>query len=214
MIFTTFILVFFSWVTCCHPLPESGKASSDSIYTPHRTRLLKMPLFPMITFWQHTDMSWPHPIFWFPRVYQFYIEWYMNTSCLFVPPLFCCWKTWILYGNKTCRSQKGTTTDTPLQQDKNKSRERRSSISLVSVARKVNARWSRLEDDQVFGCSVSWLCFRKRTKEEPLLKQQVGSIALRMLFCCVYSSWDPGRRGFCCLHCRKLTYSPLTQMNK
>lgn len=58
-------------------------------YTPHRTRLLKMPLFPMITFWQRTDMSWTHPIFWFPWVLQFYIEWYMSTSLLvFLFPYF------------------------------------------------------------------------------------------------------------------------------
>lgn len=37
-------------------------------------------------------------------------------------------------------------------------------------------------------------------------------IALRMLLCTVWvcaqdSLWDPGRRGFCCLHCRKVSDS-------
>lgn len=133
----------FPLFTCCvwcHPLTGSGKASSDSIYTPHRTRLLKMPLFPMITFWQHTVMSWPHPVLWFPWVIQFYIwcDIWVQVCWSFCSLFFLfCWKTWILYGNKSCSSQKGTTIDTPLQQDKNKkSQERRSSISLVCVARK------------------------------------------------------------------------------
>jgi len=41
------------------------------------------------------------------------------------------------------------------------------------------------DGDHLFGCSVSWLCSHRGivTIGEPLLKQQVGSIALRMLFC-------------------------------
>lgn len=67
-VFSQHCLPFSSCCAWCHPLTRSGNAPSDSLHTPHGTRLLKMPLFPMITFWQHTDMSWPHPIFWFPWV--------------------------------------------------------------------------------------------------------------------------------------------------
>lgn len=92
-------------LTCCiqcHQLTISGKASSllpelSYIYTPHWTRLLKMTLFPMITLWQHTDISWWHPIFWFPWVIQFYIEWYTLWAQIFWSffPSFFCWKTWV-----------------------------------------------------------------------------------------------------------------------
>lgn len=78
--------------TCCiqcHQLTISGKASSPLpelgyIYTPHWTRLIKMPLFPMITFWQHTNISWRHPIFCLPWVIHFYIEWYTLWAQLFL----------------------------------------------------------------------------------------------------------------------------------
>ena len=83
----------FSFSSCCvwcHPLTRSGNAPSDSLHTPHRTRLLKMPLFPMVTFWQHTDMSWPHPIFWFPWVNLHRVLYEYNFVCLFfVLFLFC-----------------------------------------------------------------------------------------------------------------------------
>lgn len=65
-----------------------------------------------------------------------------------------------------------------------KKRESNSSSSLVYVAR-LSGWMNERDDDHLFGCSVSWLCSHWRivTKGEPLLKQQVGSIALRMLFC-------------------------------
>ncbi len=137
----------------------------------------------MITFWQQTDMSWPHPIFWFPWVIQFYIEWYMGTCLLvFLFPLFFAGKHGFcteinhavhkkaqllthLYNKTKTRRVKKDVQAFPL------------SMSLRKCMRG-GGRW-------VFGCSV-WLCSHKRTKEEPLLKQQVGSIALRMLFCTVW----------------------------
>lgn len=198
-------LVFFSCCVWCHPLTVSGKASSGSIYTPHRTRLLKMPLFPMVTFWQHTDMSWPHLIFWFPWVIQFYIEWYMSTSLLvFLFPFFSLLaeKHGFLDGNKSCSSQKGTTIDTPLQQDKNKkSQERRSSISLVYVARKVNAWWSRMKIRSLDVLYHGYVHIRglKRNRywssRLAVLHCECCSVHCLGLWLCAQDClWDPGRR--------------------
>lgn len=125
----------------CHLLSIRRNASSHSIYTPHRTRLRKMPLFPMITFWQHTEMSWPHPIVWFPVVIQFHIKSSMITCfCLFVhPPFFFCWKTWICTEINHANHRKAQL----LTHFYNKTKTRKTSKHFfVYVVWKVDERWS------------------------------------------------------------------------
>lgn len=190
----------------CHPLTESGKAPSDSIYTPHiYTRgYLKCLYF----LWLHFDNTQ----IWFPWVIQFYIEWYMSTSFvvfLFPSSFFFAGKhgfcTEINHAVHTKRHNYWHTSTTRQKQESSKTFKHFPCLCCSESECPMET-----DGDPVFGCSVSWLCSGKRTKEEPLLKQQVGSIALRMLFCTAWVSsllkislWDPGRRGFCCLRCRK-----------
>lgn len=163
----------------------------------------------MVTLSQHTDTPWPHPIFWISLSNS--VLWSFCSPC-FASFFFFSWKTWILYGNKPCRSHKGTTIDTPLQQDKDKRRERRPSISLVSVAQKVNARMMIVRS---LGAFRTGRLKRNRYWSSRLaVLHREGGSALVGFALCSASLWDPGRRGFCCCpHCRKVTdsYSPLTE---
>lgn len=112
MCHTQLLSCFLAFILCMqrHPLTINGNASSTYIYTTHGTKLLKMPLFPIITYEQHRDMLWSHPHILVP----------LSTSVLhrMMYEYFSAGKTWILYRIKSCSSQKGTTIDTPLQQDK------------------------------------------------------------------------------------------------
>lgn len=120
MCHTQLLSCFLAFILCMrrHPLTISGNASSTYIHTTHGTKLLKMPLFPIITYEQHRDMLWSHPHILVPLstsvLHRMMYEY--NFFGLFV--CFSAGKTWILYRIKSCSSQKGTTIDTPLQQDK------------------------------------------------------------------------------------------------
>lgn len=125
---------------------------------------------------------------------------------IFMFPLFC-WKTWILHGNKSCSSQKGTATDaTPQQKTRQKQEEPRKTLThFFSCSGKVNARWRRM----MFKSLDVLYVHMRGLKRNHCWSSRFGSshIALRMLLCTVWvcaqdSLWDPGRRGFCCLHCR------------
>lgn len=63
MCHTQLLSCFLAFILCMqrHPLTINGNASSTYIYTTHGTKLLKMPLFPIITYEQHRDMLWSHP---------------------------------------------------------------------------------------------------------------------------------------------------------
>lgn len=102
------LLPSFVW---CHLLTMSGRASSGSIYTPHRARLLKMPLFPIIiTFWHHTDMSRPQSIFRFPHSVLLGVIYEYNSLDLCVCFAFA-GKCGFCTKNKSCISQKHTAND-------------------------------------------------------------------------------------------------------
>lgn len=184
----------------CHPLTKSGRAPSDSIYTPHSTRLLKMPLFPKVTCWQHTDTSWPHPIFWFPWVIQFYTEWYMSTCVVFVP--FFCWKTWISYGNKSCGSQKGTTTDRPQQQDtKQESRKTSKHFPCLRCSESdclMDNVWVMIRSLDVLYHGYVHIRGLKTIIEAADWQYCIANVVLLCLglICAPERLRDPGRRGF------------------
>lgn len=174
-----------------------------------------MPLFPTITFWQHTyvlttthilvplDTSVLHRVMYDDKLFGLFVSFFFF---LFAGKHgFCTEINHALHKkaqllthlyNKTKQESRKTFKHFPLS---------------VLLGKWIT--WLSRGDNRVFGCSVLWLCSHKRmwTTEEPALKQQVGSIALRMwilhcsgLLCAQDSLWDPGRQGFCCLHCREV----------
>lgn len=125
----------------CHLLTMSERASSGSIYTPHRTRLLQMPLFPIITFWHHTDMSRPQSMFRFPHSVLLGVIYESLDLCVcfvFAGKCGFCTK------NKSCSSQKNTANDLHnKRQDKTKTGRGRH-LHIFFLTRKVNEWWSRM----------------------------------------------------------------------
>lgn len=88
-------------------------------FTQHMGQSYLKCLYFLLLHMNNTEICSDHIlIFWFPWVLQFYTEWCMSTTFLVFFVCFSAGKTWILYRIKSCSSQKGTTIDTPLQQDK------------------------------------------------------------------------------------------------
>lgn len=136
MCHTQLLSCFLAFILCMqrHPLTINGNASSTYIYTTHGTKLLKMPLFPIITYEQHRDMLWSHPHILVPLstsvLHRMMYEYnFFGLFCL----LFC-WKNMDSVQNSIMQFTKRHNywhTSTTRQ---NKNDERHSSISLVYVA--------------------------------------------------------------------------------
>lgn len=156
----------------------------------------------MITFWQHTEMSWPHPIVWFPVVIQFYIKWSMSTCFgLFIPPLFS-------FAGKHGFVQKLIMQITEKAQLSthfyNKTKTRKTFRHFfVYVVWKVDERWSRMM--MIRSLDVLYHgCVFIRGQKNRLAVLHCES-CWSALFGSVLWIVKVGRQGFCCLLCRKMT---------
>lgn len=134
-----------------------------------------MPLFPMITHWQHTDMSWPHPIF---GSLKYFCNEDKDTHKLFRA---FCFFSFLSRKHRLCEEISHAVHKKAQQLFTDKTKKARVTFkqcpsSSCSVCEcmicKMIIRYFWIMDPQI-------IC----DEEEPFVKTQVGSIALIMLLC-------------------------------